>query len=196
MGDGVVQMFKKPKKAVAKAKPAKKPAPKAAEPADLAKPAAASPAGRPSYLPPPMILHALIRRERDANGREIVSMPIEVFRKLLAALAAPLFDEAEYLARNDDIRQIVREGKIPSALSHFVSDGYGERRAAAKLPVDEQWYRTIYADVAREIQTGKVRDGAHHFELFGYHEGRVPSKDYQTEVAEWHGLIKKPAGAK
>ncbi|MFT3989207.1 hypothetical protein [Aestuariivirga sp.] len=145
----------------------------------------------PSYLPPPAILNALVQPGRDAKGRDTVTMPKEVFHKLLAAIAAPVFDEADYLARYADIRTLVQKGKIPSALSHFASDGHREKRATAKMPVDDDWYRATYPDVAQEIRNGKLRDGTEHFRVFGYQEARVPAKECQADVAEWTSLLKR-----
>ena len=108
----------------------------------------------------------------------------------------PVFDEHQYLERNADVNKGVKSGTIPSALSHYVTEGFWEKRLALKFPVDEAWYRSFYGDVAREIQFGRIRDGAQHFELFGFQEGRVPSKHYQVEVAEWHDLAKKRAKPK
>lgn len=170
---------------------------KAAEKATGPTPRPETPGGRlPGYVPPPTVLTALVRRQREPNGGESVSMPKAVYHKLLEALFKPVFDERQYLERNADVNQGVKSGAIPSALSHFVTEGFWEKRLALKFPVDEAWYRSFYGDVAREIQFGRIRDGAQHFELFGFQEGRVPSKHYQVEVAEWHNLAKKRAKPK
>jgi|GEM_PF-4184867 len=166
-------------------------------PAPASPPAAAPEGGRiPSYVPPPMFLNALVRRERGPNGRDTVSMPVEVYRKLLAAAAGPVFDEQEYLRRNDDVRALVKSKKLVSGLQHFVSDGYAERRASLRIPVDDSWYRATYPDVAREIASGKLKDGPDHFAQFGFHEGRVPAKAYEGEIGEWRELVKKHGPAK
>ena len=126
------------------------------------------------YVPPSQILSRLISRSTDAQGNSAVSMPADVFTKLLEAALAPGFDEAAYLSAHEDIRQGVESGVIRSGLRHFAAYGFFEGRAPVNLAFDSEWYRATYPDVERAIQSGQVRDAAHHFEAFGYAEGRVP----------------------
>lgn len=143
------------------------------------------------YLPPHTLMKRLIRRGRAPGGEETVTMSAKTFNKLVEAAAAPLFDEAAYLERHEDIRSAVRAGRLHSGLDHFVTDGYLEGRPAFRYEVDEEWYIQTYPDVAEAIASGKVRDAAHHFEAFGFAEGRVPKKTFQRTVAEWRELEKK-----
>jgi hypothetical protein len=143
------------------------------------------------YLPPPTILKKLIRRQKGADGKEIVTMSVQTFHKLLETAITGLFDDRAYLEKFSDIRTAVRSGTIPSGTRHFVTDGFFEGRAPLKYDVDEDWYVRTYPDVALAIKTGKVRDGTEHFALFGFMEGRVPNRDLQKTIAEWRDLEKK-----
>ena len=181
----------------AKASPAAKSTSKASAAAksEAKTPAAAAKTANKSqphvrYMPPGPMLEKLIRRQQVAKGRETVSMSIHTFHKLLELALGDLFDEKAYLEKFSDIQAGVKKGTIPSALRHFVTDGYFENRIALKYDVDEDWYLKTYPDVAHAIKTGKVKNGAHHFEVFGYAEGRVPNKDFQKTVGDWHDLQK------
>ncbi|MFT3988308.1 hypothetical protein [Aestuariivirga sp.] len=191
-------MAERPSKAAASAAKAdvKKQKPAAQDAPVVAKAGAPATARLPSYVPPPMFLNALVRRERGPNGRESVTMPVEAYRKLLAAAAAAVFDEADYLSRNDDVRALVEKGTLLSGLQHYVSDGYTERRASLKIPVDDPWYRKIYPDVAEQITAGQFKDSADHFTRSGFQEGRVPAEIYAGDIAEWREIVRKNGGTR
>ena len=157
------------------------------------KPDAAAPDAQPAYLPPPQVLKKLVRRQREISGGDTVTMHVNTYYKLLEMAMKGLFDEAAYLAKFPDVQKVVKAGVIPSALRHYVTNGYAEGRAALACDVDEDWYRKTYPDVAEAIRAGKVRDCKHHFEDFGFFEGRVPSRAYLGIVAEWRELEKRHA---
>jgi hypothetical protein len=50
------------------------------------------------------------------------------------------------------------------------------RKLLLSVPVDENWYKTIYQDVEQAIQTGVLKSAKEHFVSSGYFEGRLPSK--------------------
>lgn len=182
------------KPAAAKATTAVK-LPAAAKAAKAAKaPAAAKETGKPTaperYVPPAAIFKKLIRRQKAAGGKDIISMSTQTFYKLMEMALADSFDEQAYLDKFADIRVGIKKGTIRSALRHYVTDGYFEGRIPMKYDVDEEWYLRTYPDVAEAIQSGMVLNGAHHFELFGFSEGRVPNKDFQKAVGDWHDLQK------
>ncbi len=145
------------------------------------------------YMPPAVIMKKLVRRQKGADGKDMVTMSVHTFHKLLEAALVAVFDEKSYLEKFADIRSAVKARTIPTGLRHFVTDGYFEARAPLKYAVDEAWYLKTYPDVALAIKSGKVNDGTHHFEVFGFGEGRVPNKDFQRIVAEWRELEKKHA---
>ncbi len=148
-----------------------------------------SPVTPAPYLPPPQILKKLLRRQKE-NGAETVTMSLNTYYRLLEAAMKGLFDEAAYLARFPDVAAAIKSGIIPSALRHYVTNGYLEGRAALSFEVDDVWYRQTYPDVADAIRRGKVRDSKHHFEDFGFFEGRVPSRACLGPAAEWRELEK------
>jgi len=170
---------------------------KAAEtPAAAEKPAAAAaretgkPAPSVRYVPPASIFKKLIRRQKAAGGKDIVSMSSQTFYKLMEMALADSFDEKAYLDKFADIRIGIKKGNIASALRHYVTDGYFEGRVPMKYDVDEEWYIKTYPDVAEAIKSGMVKNGTHHFQVFGFNEGRVPNKDFQKIVGDWHDLLK------
>jgi hypothetical protein len=142
------------------------------------------------YVPPARVLKRIIKRETDAAGKEIVSMPAEAFNKLLAAALSAGFDEESYLDRHPDVRRKVAEEAIPSGLSHFATYGYFEDRSGFDLAVDAKWYQTAYPDVASAIKNQQITDARGHFMLFGYAEGRNPGPAFQRIVGEWNRIAR------
>lgn len=143
------------------------------------------------YLPPPHIMKKLVVKHSAGAGRETVTMSLQTFQKLMEAAFSGVLDEAAYLDRNADIRTALKAGAVPSALRHFVTDGYFEGRGRFSYDVDEEWYLKTYPDVAQAIKSGKVKNATHHFEAFGFLEGRVPNPALQQTVAEWRALESK-----
>jgi hypothetical protein len=45
---------------------------------------------------------------------------------------------------------------------------------AARVAVDEQWYRTHYPDIGDAIAAGSFESARHHYLKFGYLENRLP----------------------
>jgi hypothetical protein len=50
------------------------------------------------------------------------------------------------------------------------------RKLLVSIPVDENWYKTMYQDIEQAIQSGSVKSAKDHFVADGYFEGRLPSK--------------------
>ncbi len=143
-----------------------------------------------AYVPPARVLNKIIKRETNAAGNAIVSMPVEAFNKLLAAALSSGFSETAYLEHHPDVRRKVEEDAIPSGLSHFVSHGFFEGRGGFDIAVDANWYVATYPDVARAIKDKQVIDAKDHFLMFGFAEGRNPSPAFQRTVGEWNQLAR------
>ena len=84
------------------------------------------------------------------------------------------FDEAFYFARYPDIKQAVDAGKVPSAKSHYLTDGYYEHRLPYEIVVDADWYLQQYPDVQKAVAAQQFESAQMHFEEAGYREGREP----------------------
>ena len=155
---------------------------------DAAKPAAVAPA---RYVPPPSVMKKLIRRTTGLAGKETVSMAGATYNKLIEALLVSLFDSEAYLARFPDIKTAIDEGRLPSALEHFLLFGYAESRAPMRYDVDEDWYLKAYPDVAEAVSSGKIKSATQHFDMFGYAEGRVPNKSFEKIVNDWRDIERR-----
>jgi glycosyl transferase family 2 len=86
------------------------------------------------------------------------------------------FDEVAYLAEHADVATEVREGRLQSALQHFVEYGRFEGRSVRIREVPE-WpehaYLTLYPDVRQSVMDGTFASGLEHFVRYGQFEGRV-----------------------
>ena len=124
-------------------------------------------------------LEKLLKTDRQ-NGLNYISVPKEVFRRLLvgAIRSKDLFDERFYLEFYPDIAAAVRSKKLKSALDHYLDTGYFENRLPRKLLVDESYYLQQNPDVADAIRKGKLKTAQDHFNNAGFNEGRAPYKDF------------------
>jgi hypothetical protein len=126
------------------------------------------------YLPP----FELIRRSVEitsTRGELRINMSYEEFVRILKSMLAGVeIDEEWYLNTYEDIRQAVKEGTVPSARQHFISDGYFEGRRPFPIVVDEAWYLAQYPDVKESVREGSVASAQAHFDEDGLQEGRLP----------------------
>lgn len=126
------------------------------------------------YLPP----FELIRRSIEIStvrGELRVNVSYENFVAILRQMIRGIEVDDEWYARAyEDIGDAVKEGHVPSAKHHFVSDGYFEGRLPFAIKVDEEWYLAENPDVAESIRNGSVASAQDHFEKDGYREGRLP----------------------
>lgn len=72
-------------------------------------------------------LEKLLKTDRQ-NGANYVSVPKDVFRRLLAGAirSKNLFDERFYVEFYPDIAAAVRSKKVKSGLDHYLGTGYFE----------------------------------------------------------------------
>jgi len=124
-------------------------------------------------------LEKLIKPDRQ-RGAEYVSIPKEIFRRLLtgAVRSKNVFDERFYLEMYPDIAAAVQSKKIKNGFEHYVDTGYFENRLPRKLMVDERYYLETNPDVADAIKKGRVKSAQDHFNHAGFTEGRLPYKDF------------------
>jgi hypothetical protein len=125
------------------------------------------------------ILEKLIER-KEINGHARVSVPEDLFRRMLAAAIKQkgLFDEKFYMESYADVSKAVTNGRVPSGLDHYVTAGYFENRLPKKLIVDEHFYLQENPDVAEAIKKGKLKTAQEHFDASGFREGRSPYKGF------------------
>jgi glycosyltransferase involved in cell wall biosynthesis len=96
----------------------------------------------------------------------------------------PTFDAEWYLSTYPDVRAEVESGNIQSALDHYRTHGYVEKRLPSKPVVDEIWYLQMYPDVAQKIREGCEVSGYDHFVKYGYREGRIGAVRFGA-VTDW-----------
>lgn len=101
-----------------------------------------------------------------------------------------VFDEAFYLAHNEDVANAMSLGIFTSGLAHYAL--YGEREGRnPNVFFDEQSYRATNSDVESAIEQQMFTSGYMHYRLFGEAENRNPSawmdiaayKNVNTDVA-------------
>jgi hypothetical protein len=125
---------------------------------------------------------AKLTKTTNVGGKKYVSIPEDLFRRLLAAAikGKGLFDENFYLEMYPDIAVAVKNGKIASGLEHYTTAGYFEGRLPKKLMVDERFYLQENSDVVDAIKRGKLRNAQQHFEGAGFREGRPPYQGFSV----------------
>jgi hypothetical protein len=94
----------------------------------------------------------------------------------IASFVERAFDQAAYLADHADVATEVREGRLQSALQHFVEYGQFEPRSVRVRDVPE-WpehdYLARYSDVRQSVSEGTFASGLEHFVRHGQFEGRL-----------------------
>lgn len=141
------------------------------------------------YIPPFSRLSRCIRIDEESG---IVTMPADIFKKLLKALAADGGCDPEwYSSAYQDLAQASQDEAHFSPLHHFSDSGYFEGRRPRAFYVDEAWYLERYQDVYLSIKEGKVASGHAHFNATGYFEGRVPAQAMEDDIEEWNTLVQK-----
>ena len=125
-------------------------------------------------------LKVLIKQAFDREGNEVVTMPAELFRQLLARAfeATNVVDEKFYLATNPDVEAAVKKGIIESGAVHYYQTGYFEDKLPSKVLVDQKFYVSAHQDIAAAVRAGKIKNIQQHFESQGYHEGRLPYAEF------------------
>lgn len=129
----------------------------------------------------------------DFRGPRKVLVSLDVLRTLIGlAAAGSAFDPDFYLERNSDLRQAAKQGELKDPRSHFVNEGYFERRPSSRKlasPVNESWYLKEYADVAQGLKAGKVDSATRHYITTGRKEGRLPADDLPEEIRRLIALL-------
>ena len=98
-----------------------------------------------------------------------------------------------YVAAYGDVAAMLRQGRIPSALWHYVTEG----AAAGRSPnawFDEHWYLRVYQDVANAKAAGTMPSGFVHFLRYGRAEGRRASPHAPTPGGVLIGELTMPVG--
>jgi hypothetical protein len=126
------------------------------------------------YIPPFGLLKSFVTIQ-TTKGDLAVTCRYEEFIAMIRKLLVDIdFDEAWYLKRYPDIADAIKQGLIPSAREHFISDGYFEGRLPLLIQVEEEWYLQQNEGVADYVRRGLLESGQQHFEENGYVEGRLP----------------------
>lgn len=104
----------------------------------------------------------------------------------------PYFDEAWYLAQNDDVRAAVAAGVFTTGFMHYGAIGYADR--------DPHWlfsdglYRQRRGDLSDQDLAGNgLRNGYHHFLIAGQNEGVSGSMFFDPAILkEATGIAEMP----
>ena len=114
----------------------------------------------------------LYGRSRQIDGAALAVMKSSPVREKKLEDYAPHFDEAFYLARNEDIRVALTLG-LKSAFHHYIGPGFVEGREPFKC--DRHWYVRTYPEAADDIGMGLYEDPIHHFVCVGARRGYRPN---------------------
>src|ERR1017187_9861385 len=82
------------------------------------------------------------------------------------------FDEAWYLQAYPDVAEAVRDGVVPSGLTHYVKYGRDEGRLPSAF--DPKWYAKVYPVAAQEVGSTDARALRHHYINIGRFRGYRP----------------------
>jgi hypothetical protein len=140
-----------------------------------------------SFFPVPEDFAAYIGvNVEELKGARKVLVSLEVLRSLIGMAAGSVAYNADYYeTKYQDLADAKKAGLIHDLYSHYVSQGYFEKRVGCKqqaFPVDENWYLEAYPDVASGIKAGTVESAADHYFTTGRREGRLPSNTLHREV--------------
>ena len=91
-----------------------------------------------------------------------------------AALPAPVWNEALYLAVNADVAAAVARKEFKSGREHYEAAGQAEHRQGGFVPSDwnEAQYLKAQPDVATAVAERRFVSGYHHYLAAGRREGR------------------------
>jgi len=116
---------------------------------------------------------------------KVAQVPMQLFKLLLTGwLIHQKFDETTYLQDNADVAQAVRDGKVESGWSHYLSTGYYEGRKPGNYFVDPKFYRRTYLDVALAERKGLTTASAH-YNAVGRAEQRDPCEAHAVMARLW-----------
>ncbi len=128
-----------------------------------------------TYFPPSNSAVSERLRMILSSNKETVEVPKELIRYLFLLCAASAeFDEYDYVQRNPDVGDAISQGRVASALDHFLRQGFQEGRSYA-LKCQEQEYLLHNPDIAAAYENGCIANVSLHFRETGYSEGRVGS---------------------
>ena len=119
------------------------------------------------------------------EGPRKVLVSLDVLRSLIGLAAAAGFDEKFYLDRHADLRKAWEAGQIADLRTHFVTQGYFEKRAGCRdhaAIVDEAWYLKENPDVAEGLKKGHTDSATAHYQTTGRKEGRLPAGGISEEL--------------
>ena len=97
------------------------------------------------------------------------------------------WNEALYLAVNQDVAAAIARQEFKSGREHYELAGRAERREGAAVPADwdEAGYLQVNPDVAVEVSRGTFVSGYHHYLAAGRVEGRLggfPTSDWNEAL--------------
>jgi hypothetical protein len=111
----------------------------------------------------------------EYDARAACSVIWQAFWARYDAAPADVTVDAEwYLSQYPDVRAAIQDGHVKSALDHYRTYGYFEKRLPSKPMINEAWYLRRYPDVAQAIREGRETTAYNHFIKYGYLEGRIP----------------------
>jgi hypothetical protein len=145
------------------------------------------------FVPPfQSILRALGTDEAKLNAAGAVTIPLELFKLLLSAIAlSEELDEQKYLTEYPDVAQGAKSGTGLPPLLHFARNGYFEGRRTFAESFDADYYVEAYPDVARAIERGELKSPEEHYFNWGRFELRAPSESAKREIAVWQSFLRR-----
>jgi len=107
--------------------------------------------------------------------------PFEGMDKTIGGVnISQFFDEATYLAQNQDVARAVAQGVFYSGFHHFSIFGMNEGRNPSLL-FNEGFYLANNADVTAAVDNGSIESGFVHYLYFGRSEQRAANDWFDAE---------------
>lgn len=149
------------------------------------------------FVPPfQSILRALGTDEATLNAAGSVTIPLDLFKLLLSAIAlSEDLDEQKYLTEYPDVAQAAKAGTGLPPLLHYARNGYFEGRRTFTESVDADYYNKAHPDVARAIERGEITSVEEHYFGWGRFELRAPSESAEREIAVWRSFFRRARNA-
>ncbi|QDH15347.1 glycosyltransferase [Oecophyllibacter saccharovorans] len=98
------------------------------------------------------------------------------------------FDPAWYLQRYPQVQRALAEGRVTSALHHYLTNETPRLFDPSPL-FSESWYVSHAPDLQSAIQSGAFRNGFDHFVRFGAREGRQPAEGIDLQAYGANPLV-------
>lgn len=98
------------------------------------------------------------------------------------------FDSDWYLEQYPEVKKLIDQGQLNSALTHYLTIGVTEKKSPHS-GFDESYYLEANEDIRDAITQGEYKCGYHHYLKYGEEEGRPPRQITREEIDSKNAMI-------